>query len=100
MSSTVIARTHSWITRVRLFWRAWRAIMPDGIKKIEHLVVLMMENRSFDHYFGNYSLNEGRVEVEGLTATTAPLKDVAGNDIAFWDMGAVELFAGYADPPH
>ena len=26
--------------------------MPDGLSKLRHLVVLMMENRSFDHMFG------------------------------------------------
>ncbi len=33
---------------------------------IEHIVVLMMENRSFDHYFGSLSLEEGRMDVDGL----------------------------------
>lgn len=33
---------------------------------IEHIVVLMMENRSFDHYYGSLSLDEGRSDVEGL----------------------------------
>lgn len=25
---------------------------PGGLKAVEHVVVLMQENRSFDHYFG------------------------------------------------
>lgn len=37
--------------------------LPPGI---DHVVFVMMENRSFDHYFGSLSLEEGRA-VEGLT---------------------------------
>ncbi|MEZ4316899.1 MAG: alkaline phosphatase family protein [Myxococcota bacterium] len=40
-------------------------ILPPGI---DHVVFVMMENRSFDHYFGSLSLDEGRTDVEGLTA--------------------------------
>jgi phospholipase C len=41
---------------------------PDssaGLRHIEHIVVLMMENRSFDHMLGYLSLQAGR-DVEGL----------------------------------
>ncbi len=34
---------------------------------IDHVVVVMMENRSFDHYLGALTLEEGRAEVDGLT---------------------------------
>ncbi len=34
---------------------------------IDTVVFLMMENRTFDHYFGAYSLVEGRADVDGLT---------------------------------
>jgi len=27
---------------------------PAGIHKIKHVIVIMQENRSFDHYFGTY----------------------------------------------
>jgi phospholipase C len=37
-----------------------------NLKKIDHIVVLMMENRSFDHVLGYLSLEEGRTEVDGL----------------------------------
>jgi phospholipase C len=36
---------------------------------IDNVVVLMMENRTFDHYFGSLKLVEGRAEVDGLDAT-------------------------------
>ncbi|MFT5680703.1 MAG: phospholipase C [Myxococcota bacterium] len=45
---------------------------------IDHVVVLMMENRSFDHYLGALSLEEGRDDVDGLTGTEVNL-DGEGN---------------------
>src|SRR5881392_464985 len=32
---------------------------PSGIHKIKHVVVIMQENRSFDHYFGTYPGADG-----------------------------------------
>jgi phospholipase C len=44
------------------------ALSPDELlAPIENIVVLMMENRSFDHIFGALSLIEGRDDVDGLT---------------------------------
>ncbi|ACY17388.1 alkaline phosphatase family protein [Haliangium ochraceum] len=34
--------------------------------KIEHVIVLMLENRSFDHVLGSLSLREGRGDLDGL----------------------------------
>ena len=39
---------------------------PGPLSKIEHIVVLMMENRSFDHMLGYLSLLGGRTDVDGL----------------------------------
>jgi len=41
--------------------------MP-GSELIDHLVIVMMENRSFDHYFGALTLSPevGHPTVEGL----------------------------------
>ena len=61
--------------------RKKHALQPRGtFGQIEHVVVLMMENRSFDHYFGALSIpegmtdrygnsmgGEGRTDVNGLT---------------------------------
>ena len=33
---------------------------PDGLEPIEHIVVLMLENRSFDHMLGYLSLEGDR----------------------------------------
>ena len=40
----------------------------SGLDKIEHIVVLMLENRSFDHMLGYLSLEGGRDDVDGLQA--------------------------------
>jgi phospholipase C len=37
-----------------------------GLDRIEHLVVLMLENRSFDHLLGYLSLEGGRDDIDGL----------------------------------
>ena len=37
-----------------------------GLATIDHIVVLLLENRSFDHMLGYLHLN-GRVDVDGLT---------------------------------
>jgi phospholipase C len=37
-----------------------------NLQKIEHIVVLMLENRSFDHMLGYLSLEAGRTDVDGL----------------------------------
>src|SRR5689334_15275204 len=37
-----------------------------NLEKVDHIVVLMMENRSFDHMLGYLSLEGGRSDVDGL----------------------------------
>jgi len=39
---------------------------PTGPGTIDTIVLCMMENRSFDHVFGSYSLLEGRTDIDGL----------------------------------
>jgi phospholipase C len=41
----------------------------QNLQKIDHFVILMMENRSFDHVLGYLSLPGGRTDVDGLTGT-------------------------------
>lgn len=62
---------------------------------IDTVVVLMMENRSFDHYFGSLSLVEGRTDVDGLTAAHSNA-DSRGQIIR----AHRESLGCYADPPH
>ena len=42
-----------------------------NLEKVDHIVVLMMENRSFDHMLGYLSLEGGRSDVDGLRAGLA-----------------------------
>jgi phospholipase C len=37
-----------------------------NLEKVDHIVVLMLENRSFDHMLGYLSLEGGREEIDGL----------------------------------
>jgi phospholipase C len=37
-----------------------------NLSKFDHLVVLMMENRSFDHMLGYLTIEQGRTDVDGL----------------------------------
>ena len=39
----------------------------ENLRKIDHIVVLMMENRSFDHMLGFLTIEQGRADVEGPT---------------------------------
>ena len=48
---------------------------PVNRAKVEHIVVLMQENRSFDHMLGYLRVKKGRNDVDGLTGdeyNTAP----------------------------
>ena len=48
---------------------------PPGLDNLKHLVVLMMENRSFDHMLGYLTIDGGRTDVEGLTAGLSNVVD-------------------------
>jgi phospholipase C len=39
-----------------------------SMNDIEHVVVLMLENRSFDHFLGDLSIAHGRADVDGVQA--------------------------------
>src|SRR2546423_13399284 len=43
----------------------------SALAKVEHIVVLMLENRSFDHMLGYLSLEGGRDDIDGLQAGMA-----------------------------
>src|SRR3954467_10929977 len=47
-----------------------------NLAKIDHIVVLMMENRSFDHMLGFLTVDEGRTDVEGLKGTESNITDI------------------------
>jgi phospholipase C len=53
-------------------------VTPGNLGKIDHIVVLMLENRSFDHMLGYLGLEGGRADVDGLKGTEVNF-DSAGN---------------------
>jgi phospholipase C len=55
-----------------------------GEHPIEHVVFIIKENRTFDHYFGRYPGADGATEGQTIDGTTVPLKvspDVHPHDI-------------------
>jgi phospholipase C len=58
------------VARARRAARAARPIPTlANLRKIDHIVVLMLENRSFDHMLGYLTLEAGRTDVDGLKAS-------------------------------
>jgi phospholipase C len=49
-----------------------------GIHKVQHVVVIMQENRSFDHYFGLYSGADGLPQQGGEFTVCVPDPDNGG----------------------
>ena len=62
---------------------------------VETIVVLCMENRSFDHYLGSLQLAEGRDDIEGLTGSESNPSSSGGTVTAH----QLQTFTP-ADPPH
>ena len=54
---------------------AGRYLVPQGIHKIKHVIVVMQENRSFDEYFGTYPGADGIPRRNGKFTVCVP--DVA-----------------------
>ena len=71
------------------------AILGTPETAIEHVVVLMLENRSFDHYLGSLSLLEGRTDIEGLTADMSNPDPEGGEVHVYHEEGPC-----FRDPPH
>jgi phospholipase C len=66
--------------------------MPPGLDNLKHIVVLMMENRSFDHMLGALKQQDGRID--GLTGTESN-PDSNGNPVT---VQALAEFQGQLDP--
>jgi phospholipase C len=47
-------------------------IVPPGIHKIKHVIIIMQENRSFDNYFGTYPGADGIPMKNGVPAVCVP----------------------------
>ena len=70
----------------------------DGLDRIEHIVVLMLENRSFDHMLGYLSLEGGREEIDGLRPGMA--NDLGGRRYPIHHLGATYFPNERWDPEH
>jgi phosphoesterase family protein len=66
-----------------------------NLGKIDHIVVLMLENRSFDHMLGYVSLEGGRGDVDGLRAEFANEHDGRSYPVHHLDSTVIE-----DDPDH
>jgi phospholipase C len=70
----------------------------ENLGKIEHIVVLMLENRSFDHMLGYLSLEAGRTDVDGLKAGIANEAD--GHSYPVKHLTATHIPNPKWDPDH
>ena len=82
---------------------------PGHLAKIDHIVVLMMENRSFDHMLGFLSLpktgNDGRVglgrsDVDGLRGDETNPADTRGARARVFSLGTPRAPTPGLDPAH
>ena len=51
---------------------AGRYLVPQGIHKIKHVIVVMQENRSFDEYFGTFPGADGLPRKDGRFTACMP----------------------------
>ncbi len=58
------------------------------MRQIEHLVILCMENRSFDHYLGALALEDPARGINGLQSEPFQVPDGHGGVVASWQMDA------------
>jgi phospholipase C len=59
---------------------------PSGIHKIRHVIVLMMENRSFDNYFGTYPGADGLPRRHGRFTACLPDPRAGGCQHPYHDL--------------
>ncbi|HEV2772998.1 MAG TPA: alkaline phosphatase family protein [Thermoleophilaceae bacterium] len=76
----------------------------DRLAQIDHIVVLMMENRSFDHMLGYLSLPEtmggaGRTDIDGLRGAEVDVNWFEGDPFKIWPMDQDGL-TKVQDPGH
>ena len=67
------------------------------LNKIEHLIILMMENRSFDHFLG-YLKSDGLPGVDGLMSPSPILLGANGEPVQAWCMDGADF--SFEGPPH
>lgn len=62
----------------------------DNLNKIDHIVVLLMENRSFDHMLGYLTL-QGQSEVDGLSGSGEQLNRWQGSEYRPQRLGTTRI---------
>ena len=72
--------------------RAAPALTPGGSNGVEHVVILMMENRSFDHFLGWLPGADGRLDMI--------YKSTNGNHYPNYPLAPDFQVCGYSDPDH
>jgi phospholipase C len=68
------------------------ALTPNGSNSVKHVVILMMENRSFDHFLGWLPGADGRHDLTFLSAD--------GNHYRNYPLAPDFQGCGYSDPDH
>ena len=71
--------------------------VDSALAKVEHIVVMMLENRSFDHMLGYLSLEGGRDDIDGLQAGLA--NDYGGRSYPIHHLDRT-AFEPVEDPDH
>ena len=77
----------------------------DRLFQIDHIIVLMMENRSFDHMLGYLSLppelgGRGRADIDGLTSPERNVNRFDGKTFPIQPMGGEGGLTKVQDPGH
>ena len=70
-------------------------IRPDGQPKIKHLVVMLMENRATDHFFGCMA-SEGVIDLDGINGHSIPIDP---NNASAGEVNVTCGTANYGDTP-
>jgi phospholipase C len=80
----------------------WEPLDPEIGDRIEHVVVVMMENRSFDHMLGYLALPEWKLEggeIDGIPEGGFA-EEWEGQRYESWPLGTSSWPKGAEDPPH
>lgn len=74
------------------------AASSQNLSKVEHIVVLMLENRSFDHMLGYLSLEAGRTDIDGLQPGMSNEHD--GRQFLVRHLTSTQMAGKQLDPDH
>jgi phospholipase C len=72
----------------------------ERLQQIEHIVVLMLENRSFDHMLGYLSLEGGRTDIDGLPPGDAQANPFENSSYGSYHLDRTKLSTEVEDPGH